>query len=182
VAPTGELNEFVILPDTITRDGQERPVLLSHDEVRRAFELYIHWLLDNNISSLPHKHYMGLDPNAPLLVDDNFKPFTKQSRGNSISPNAINKCIDKLIKNTLLWDQGVRRLSLVRTYVIEAKKAGMSTNDIMITSGFSEDSVSKILVMDYSAYSPIYDWFAKRRTQKLERTAAFIRRRERFMK
>jgi hypothetical protein len=182
VAPTGELNEFVILPESITRGGQERPVLITHVEVKKALEQYLKWLLDNNINSLPHKHYLGLDPNAPLLVDDNYKVFTMQSRGESISPNAMNKCIDKLIKNTKLWTQGVRRLSLVRTYVIEAKKAGMSTNDIMITSGFSEDSISKILIMDYSEYSPIFEWFTKRETQKSQRTAAFKRRRERFMK
>lgn len=66
--------------------------------------------------------------------------------------------------------------------MIEAKLAGMSTNDIMITSGFSEDSVSKILIMDYKAYSPIYEWFIKLKSQKEERLAAFKRRHERFMK
>lgn len=98
VAPTGELNEFVVLPESITRDGQERPVLITQDEVKKAMEHYLKWLRDNNINTLPHKHYLGVDPNAPLLVDDNYKAFTVQSRGGFISPNALNKCLDKLIK------------------------------------------------------------------------------------
>ncbi|MGI2115634.1 integrase [Shewanella frigidimarina] len=178
IAPDGSFNEFAVLPDTITRDGAERPVVLANVELKKAFEKYIKWLIESGINTMPNKHYLGLNPNAHLFVDDNFKPFTVQKRGESISPHAMNKLLDQLIKNAGLWDAGVRRLSLVRTCVIESYRAGMSTNDIMITTGFSDDSIAKILVMDYSVYSPISEWFIKRKTTKQNRLEAFKRRRK----
>jgi len=180
ISPTGEFNEFVVLPESITRDGCERPVLLSNPDVMVAFEKYIKWLIESDINTLPNKHYLTLNPNAPLFVDDNYKPFTVQSRGDKVSPHAMNRFIDQLIKNAGLWDCGVRRLSLVRTCVIESYRAGMSTTDISITTGFSDDSISKILAMDYTAYSPIADWFIKRKETKQRRLESFKKRR-RFM-
>ncbi len=90
----------------------------------------------------------------------------------------MNRLLDQLIKNAGLWDAGVRRLSLVRTCVIESYKAGMSTNDIMITTGFSDDSISKILAMDYTAFSPIAEWFIKRKATKQKRLESFKLRRK----
>lgn len=181
IAPTGEFNEFVVLPETITRDGYERPIVLSHDEVRAAFEAYIKWLVKSGINTLPNNHYLGLNPNAALFVDDNFKAFTVQNRGlDKVSPHAMNKLLDQLIKNAGLWQSGARRLSLVRTCVIESYRVGMSTNDIMITTGFSDDSISKILAMDYQQYSPITNWFIKRKESKHKRLESFKKRR-RFM-
>ncbi|MBO1898662.1 integrase [Shewanella sp. BF02_Schw] len=178
IAPDGSFHEFAVLPDTITRDGAERPIVLANDELKRAFEKYIKWLVELRINTIPHKHYLSLNPNAPLFVDDNLKPFTVQNRGESISPHAMNRLLDQLIKNAGLWDVGVRRLSLVRTCVIESYKAGMSTNDIMITTGFSDDSISKILAMDYTAYSPIAEWFIKRKATKQKRLESFKLRRK----
>lgn len=180
VAPTGELNEFVVLPESVTRDGNERPILLSNEHVKSAFEQYIKWLIETGISTQPSKHYLGLNPNAQLFVNDDFKAFTVQSRGESISPHAMNRALDKLIKNAGLWDNGVRRLSLARTCVIESYRVGMSTTDISITTGFSDDSISKILAMDYTAYSPITEWFINRKETKQRRLESFKKRR-RFM-
>jgi hypothetical protein len=41
----------------------------------------------------------------------------------------------------------------------------MSTNDIMITTGFSDDTISKIFAMDYTAYCPIAGGFINRKKQ-----------------
>lgn len=163
VTPTGELNEFVVLPDTVTRDGNERPVLISNEHVKAAFEQYIEWLVETGINTHQSKHYRGLNPNTKLFVNDDLKEFTFQSRGERISPHSMNRTLDKLIMNAGLWDKGVRRLSLVRTSVIESYRSGMSTSDISITTGFSDDSISKILIMDYTASSPIADRFIKRK-------------------
>lgn len=38
VSPTGELREFVELPDAITRDGFERPIVMSHPTLKEALE------------------------------------------------------------------------------------------------------------------------------------------------
>ncbi|WP_339145137.1 integrase [Pseudoalteromonas galatheae] len=180
MSPDGELNEIIVLPDTIARDGFERPIILSHPELMRAFEAYYGWLIENKINCLPHKHYRELDPNAPLFVDDSLSPFTTQSRANAISPHAMNKQLDAFIKNAGLWDCGVRRISLVRTCVIELYRNGASTTDILIVTGFSEESVRNILTMDYMQMSPIYDWFEQRRDRKQKRLESFKKRR-RFM-
>ncbi|AXR06665.1 integrase [Salinimonas sediminis] len=180
ITPEGQLNEVVVLPESITRDGYERPMVLSHPELKRAFECYFEWLIQHKINSYPHKHYYGLDPNAALLIADNFKPFTTQSRGSAISPFALNKKLDSLISDAGLWNKGVRRISLVRTCVIEMYRNGVSTTDIMIITGFSEESIKQILTMDYMQLSPIYDWFEQRADRKQKRLDSFKKRR-RFM-
>lgn len=180
ISPEGELNEIVLLPEQIARDGFERPVVLSHPELMKAFEAYFSWLIKNKINCYPHKHYKGLDPNAPLFVDDSLKAFNTQSRGNSISPHSMNKLLDSFIKKANLWENGVRRISLIRTCVIEMYRSGASTTDIMIITGFSEESIKHILTMDYVQLSPIYDWFEQRAERKLKRLESFKKRR-RFM-
>jgi len=66
----------------------------------KAFEAYFSWLIEKKINCYPHKHYNGLDPNAPLFVDDKFEPFKTQSRGTTVSPNSMNKLLDSLRKQT----------------------------------------------------------------------------------
>ena len=140
VSPTGELREFVVLPDDITRDGYERPIVMSHPAVKVALERYIEWLLESGIHTQPDKHHLGLDPTLPLLVTDKGQPYSMQSRGGSQSPAAMNKQLDKLIEGAGFSGTGVNRLSLVRTAVVESYRAGMSTNDLMIITGFSADT------------------------------------------
>lgn len=177
ISPTGEFNEFVVLPDSITRSGTERPIVLSHDEVKAAFEQYVNWLIESGINTMPNKHYSGLNPNAPLFVNDDLKSFTVQNRGERTTPAAMNKILDQFIKNADLWDCGIRRLSLVRTCVIESYRQGLSTTEISIITGFSDDSIGKILIMDYTAYSPIAEWFVKRKETKQRHLESFKKRR-----
>ncbi len=178
ISPTGELKEFIVLPETVTRDGFERPIVVSHSEVKQALEDYFSWMHKNGISRYPHKHYLGFDPNAPLLVSDDLKPFKVQSRGKSISPYSMNKKLNSLIVNSGLWTSGVRRISLVRTSVIEGYRSGMSTSDLMCVTGFGEESIKSILTMDYTQYSPVSDWFEQRRNRKAKRLESFKKRRK----
>lgn len=181
VSPTGELREFVVLPDAITRDGFERPIVMSHPTLKEALEQYITWLRESGISSHPGKHHLGLDASAQLLVNDKCQPFSMQNRGSgSQSPAAMNKFLDRLIEQAGLADTGVNRLSLVRTAVVEGYRAGMSTTDLMITTGFSAETISVILAMDVAQYSPLADWFVQRKESKVKRLEAFKKRR-RFM-
>lgn len=181
VSPTGELREFVVLPEQITRDGFERPIVVSHPALKDALEQYLSWLQQSGISSQPGKHHLGLDASAPLLVNDKGQPFSMQSRGvGSQSPAAMNKFLDRLIEQAGLTDAGVNRLSLIRTAVVEGYRAGMSTTDLMITTGFSAETISVILAMDVAQYSPLADWFVQRKEAKVKRLEAFKNRR-RFM-
>ena len=178
VSPEGELNEIIVLPEQIARDGFERPIILSHPELMKAFEAYFSWLIERKINCYPHRHYNGLDPNAPLFVNDNYEAFNTQSRGKTVSPHAINKLLDSFIRNAGLWDKGIRRISLMRTSVIEMYRSGASTTDIMITTGLSEESIKHILTMDYAQLSPIYDWFEQRSDRKFKRLESFKKRRK----
>jgi hypothetical protein len=178
VSPTGDLREFAVLPDSITRDGYERPVVMSHPSLKEAFEQYIQWLLQSGINTQPAAHHLGLDPTAPLLVNDKGVSFSMQSRGEGVlSPSAINKCLDTLIMNAGLADVGIKRISLLRTAVIESYRSGMSTSDLMITTGFSAETISTILAMDIEQYSPIADWFTNRQEAKVKRLESFKKRR-----
>lgn len=178
VSSCGELREFVVLPDDITRDGYERPTVMSHPALKVALEQYLHWLIEAGINTQPNNHYLGLDGTAQLLVNDKGQPFTMQSRGTGTqSPAAMNKLLDKLINNAGLSGMGINRLSLVRTAVIESYRAGMSTTDLMIITGFSSETISTILAMDVAQYSPIADWFVKRKADKVKRLDSFKKRR-----
>lgn len=181
VSPAGELREFVVLPDDITRDNYERPIVITHPQLKESLEQYLNWLIETGINTHPERHYLGLDGTAQLLVNDKGQPFTMQRRGvGAQSPTAMNKLLDRLIENAGLADTGVNRLSLIRTAVIESYRAGMSTTDLMIITGFSAEAISTILAMDVAQYSPIADWFVKRKADKVKRLEAFKKRR-RFM-
>jgi hypothetical protein len=179
VSPTGELREFAVLPDSITRDSYERLVVISHPALKEAFEQYIQWLLQTGINTQPAAHHLGLDPTTPLLVNDKGVSFSMQSRGEGVlSPSAMNKCLDALIKHAGLADIGITRISLIRTAVIEAYRSGMSTTDLMITTGFSAETISTILAMDIEQCSPIADWFTNRQEAKVKRLESFKLRRK----
>jgi hypothetical protein len=140
----------------------------------------LRWLIESGIHSHPERHYLGLDATAQLLVSDKGKQFSMQSRGGSQSPAAMNKQLDKLIENAGFDGSGVSRISLVRTAVVESYRAGMSSNDLMIITGFSAETVGSILAMDVAQYSPITDWFTQRQEAKVKRLESFKLRR-RFM-
>lgn len=179
ITPNGEFNEFVVLPDTITWDGCERPIVLSNPVVINVFELHIKQQKELGINTHLHKSYMGMNPNAKVFYSENFKPFTIQSRGeNNRSANMMNKYLDGIIKNSGLWASGVRRKSFLYTFVCHAYRQEMSVSDIMIITGLSEESIESHLVRDYSAYSPISDWFEKRRSDKKKRLKSFAKRRQ----
>lgn len=179
IAPTGEFNEFVILPESITYDGYDRPIVMAQEQLKEWFVKYVVWLINNGINTQQGKSYQGLNPNAQLFLNDDYKPFTLQKRGNDVlSPNQMNKHLDSLIKKTDLWAKGIRRKSFIRACTISAYRSDMSVNDIMITTGQSEETIKKTLVMDYEQYSPIADWFEKRRTQKAKRLESFKKRRK----
>jgi len=179
IAPTGEFNEFIVLPESITYDGYERPIMIAQEQLKEWFVKYIVWLINHKISTQQGKSHQGLNPNANLFLDDDYKPFTVQSRGNgALSPNKMNKHLDSLIVKSGLWVTGIRRKSFIRACTISAYRSNMSVNDIIITTGQSEETIKKTLVMDYQQYSPIADWFEEQKTRKAKRLASFKKRRK----
>lgn len=179
VSPNGELNELLIMPDAIAYDGSERPIPLSNEELQNMIVLYLKWLLESGVNTQVGDSYLGLNPNAQLFVDDDYKAYTVQNRGNkTLSPNKMNKHLDSLIKKTALWDKGIRRKSFIRTYIIQAYKSGMSATDLILITGLGSETIEKVLVMDIGQYSPIYDWFVKRKDQKVKRLKSLKIRRK----
>lgn len=190
ITPNGELNELVVLPSTITWDSYERPIVLSNPVVINAFELHIKQQKELGINTHYHKSYMGMNPSSKVFYNEDFKSFKPQGRGEkppkkgenetrkARSANMMNKYLDILIRNSGLWQSGVRRKSFLYTFVCHAYREKMSVNDIMIITGLSEESVESHLVRDYSAYSPISDWFEKRRSDKKKRLISYAKRRK----
>lgn len=74
VSSAGELREFFVLPDEITRDGYERPIVMSNPALKDALEQYLRWLIGTGINTHPNNHYLGLDGTAQLLVNDKGQP------------------------------------------------------------------------------------------------------------
>lgn len=178
VSPNGELHELLVIPDEIAYDHNERPIPLSNETLQELIENYLKWMLENGINTQMGDSYLGLDPNAQLFVDDGYKPFTVQSRGDGLSPNKMNKHLDALIKKTALWDRGIRRKSFIRTYIIQAYRSGLSTTELMLITGLGTDTIERTLTMDIGQYSPVYDWFTKRKNQKTKRLEALKKRRK----
>lgn len=166
ITPTGELNELFLLPEEIAHNGKERPVLLN-PELRNDIEEYLKVLIEYHVNRMPHKAYMGFDPNARLIVNSLFKPYKTQSRGQLTSkprivPNELNQHLDGLIGNASLDSEGITRKSLLRTFVTEALKAKWPLDDIALLSGMSAANVKNIAVMDLDQYAPLSSFFTKR--------------------
>lgn len=64
VSPTGVLREFVVLPDRITREGYERPIVMSHPTLKDALEQCLRRLIETGINTHLERHYLGLDSTA----------------------------------------------------------------------------------------------------------------------
>lgn len=181
VAPTCELLSLVILPESISYDGYERPVPLDNETITEWFTEHLKWLLNSGIHTQAGKSYLGLNPNAQLFVNDDYKPFTLQKRGNDrLNPDQMNKKLDNLIKHAGLWGNGVRRKSFIRTCTINYYRYGLSVDEISIITGQSEPTIKNALAMDIGQYSVINEWFEERKAKIARRQESFKKRR-RFM-
>jgi hypothetical protein len=174
ISSTGLLNELFIMPESISFDGNERPIPLCNDVVKDAIESYLSWLKAKGLNTHPNNSYLGFNPNLPLCVNDNYKEFGLQHRVKKVDvskmllPIAMNKLIDSLIIKAGLNDCGVDRTSFIKTFVIEGYRSGLSVNDLIIIGGMSDTTVKTYLAADLAQYSPITEWFIERgiRNQK----------------
>ncbi|MCQ1060756.1 hypothetical protein LRP52_40405 [Photobacterium sp. ZSDE20] len=178
VSATGELNSIFILPESIAHNGRERPVLLN-EELKADIEAYLRLLLKYGINSMPHKAYLGFDPNAALVVNEQFQAYKLQSRGKStnkprIIPQQLNDHLDSLIDNAGLKDVGITRKSLLRGFVIEAYRNNWTAKEVALVAGMSVENVGNILTLDLEQYAPLSDYFEgreRRKQQSIERLA-----------
>lgn len=175
IAPTGEMREFIVLPESITSDGKERPLLLITEEVKQAVESYYRWLHKSAINTHPNKSHLGFDPNLPMLVNDNYKEFGLQKRGKTPKgdqkslPISMNKMIDSFIEKSGLNVCGVDRKSFIKTFVIESYRADFGIKDLMILTRLSEPTILNYLASDIRQYAGIVAWFDERTDRKARR-------------
>lgn len=169
----GSLSEFLLIEDYWSFNGTERPVVLSHDEVKKSFTNYIKWMVKFGINSTPEKAYLGIDPTKPILVDDNYKPFGLQSRGKKKSddaklvPQRMNEYIKELIFKSGLLKDNVGLASFHRTWVINAyRDGGMDIKSIAIIAGISQETVVNYLAYDPQQYNDVVNWFELKRKKK----------------
>jgi hypothetical protein len=185
ISSTGLLNELFIMPETISFDGNERPIPLSNEEVKNAIECYLEWLIVRGVNTHPSQSYLGLNPNLPLFVNDLYREFGLQHRGKKIDgskkllPISMNKLIDSLIVKAGLNDCGVDRSSFIKSFVIEGYRSGLSVNDLIIIGGMSDTTVKTYLAADLEQYNPITEWFVERGIRKQKRLES-LRKMRRF--
>ncbi|MAD89026.1 MAG: hypothetical protein CMK64_04935 [Pseudoalteromonas sp.] len=45
MCPKGTFSEFLLIGEEWSFNGNERPVVLSHDEVKKSLQDYLHWMI-----------------------------------------------------------------------------------------------------------------------------------------
>ena len=129
MCPKGAFSEFLLIGEEWSFNGNERPVILSHDEVQKSLTDYVKWMVKFGINATIDKSFLGIDPNKPILVDDNYKPFGIQSRGKNSSEEVklITQSMNNFIKGCILKSgldkDNVGLASFHRTWVINAYRA-----------------------------------------------------------
>jgi hypothetical protein len=181
----GEFSEFLLIESHWSFNGNERPSVLSHDEVQKSFTDYIKWMVKFGVNSIPGTSYLGINPNLPILVDDNYKNFGLQSRGKKTSevaklvPQKMNEYIKELIVKSGLSKDNVGLASFHRTWVINAyRNGGMDIKSIAILAGISQETVLNYLAYDPQQYNEIINWFEDKRIKKVKLLESRIKRRK----
>ena len=171
----GSFSEFLLIEDDWAFNGVERPALLSHEEVQKSLNNYIKWMVKFGVNATPEKSYLGINPNKPILVDDDYKSFGLQSRGKSKSddvklvPQKMNDYIKDLIVKSGLDKDNVGLSSFHRTWVINAYRADMDIKSIAILAGLSQETVVNYLAYDPFQYNDVVEWFESKRNKKAKR-------------
>jgi hypothetical protein len=168
----GSFSEFLLVEENWSFNGSERPIVLSNEEVQSSFVKYIKWMVEFGIHSTPDKAYLGIDPNKPILVDDDYKPFGLQSRGKKKSddvklvPQKINEYINNFIIKSGLDKDNVGLGSFHRTWVINAYRADIDVKSVAILAGISQETVINYLAYDPMQYNDVVEWFESKRKKK----------------
>lgn len=184
MCPKGSLAEFLLIDESISFNGVERPLVLSDNEVKKSLVNYLKWMTKYSVNSTPSKSFLGINPIKPILVDDNYKPFELQCRGKNKSddaklvPQKMNEYINSLIVRSGLDKDNVGLSSFHRTWVINAYRAEYDVKTIAIMAGLSKETVLNYLAYDPQQYNDIVNWFEDRRKKKARLLESRIKRRK----
>jgi hypothetical protein len=168
----GSLSEFLLIEEDLAFNGVERPAILSNEEIQKSLVNYIKWMVKFGVNATPDKSYLGINPNKPILVDDDYKSFGLQSRGKNKSddvklvPQKMNEYIKELIIKSGLDKDNVGLSSFHRTWVINAYRADMDIKSIAILAGLSQETVVNYLAYDPFQYNDVVEWFESKRKKK----------------
>jgi hypothetical protein len=168
----GSLSEFLLVEEEWSFNGSERPVVLSNEEVQKSFVNYIKWMVEFGVNSTPDKSYLGINPNKPIFVDDDYKPFGLQSRGKKnaenvkLVPQKMNEYINGFIAKSGLDNGNVGLSSFHRTWVINAYRSDIDVKSIAILAGISPETVINYLAYDPMQYNVVVEWFESKRKKK----------------
>jgi hypothetical protein len=167
----GSFSEFLLIEEDWSFNGSERPVVLSNKEVQASLETYANWMVQFGINATNDKAYLGINPNKPMLVDDDYNVFGLQSRGKNkndikLVPQKLNEYINSLISKSGLDKQNVGLGSFHRTWVINAYRAGVDVKSLSILAGLSQETIVNYLAYDPCQYNDVVEWFEKKRVKK----------------
>lgn len=168
----GSFSEFLLVEEEWSFNGVERPIVLSHKEIQTSFVNYIKWMVKFGVNSTPDKAYLGINPNKPIFVDDDYNPFGLQSRGKKKSddaklvPQKMNEYINNFIIKSGLDRQNVGLGSFHRTWVINAYRSDIDIKSVAILAGISQETVINYLAYDPVQYNEVVEWFESKRKKK----------------
>jgi hypothetical protein len=162
---------YTLIEEDWSFNGSERPVVLSNEEVQASLVKYVKWMVQFGVNATPDKAYLGINPNRPILIDDDYKAFGLQSRGKNkndskLVPQKMNEYINGLISKSGLDKQNVGLGPFYRTWVINAYRAGIDVKSLSILAGLSQETVVNYLAYDPYQYNDVVEWFEQKRVKK----------------
>lgn len=133
------------------------------DHLKPTYEAYLEWLKANLVYQSGCDSFRGFSATGAFIVNDNFKPYPliKRSQGGALSPNAMNKKIMAMIKNTGI--EGARVSTLRDSWIKQMYDHGCQIKELMAVSGIRTKKTidQKIKPTSKELYAVINDIYSR---------------------
>jgi hypothetical protein len=123
---SGEFYSVWTLPSHVAQHGETREIRTS-DHIATIMRRYIQWWIDNDFYSSGKSSYLGRDPEAPFILNDNFEVYGLSRRDKNsaaIVPIRMNKKLVSILETAgykgltasifrdsgikIMWDNGAK--------------------------------------------------------------------------
>ena len=150
----GTIQKKWVLPEIRTFNGNARIIYTLHLKHIDMIYNYFNWLVEQEIYTTNQGEYMGLDPEARLLVNDQLKPFGFTGRSSdpnktlNLQPSGINSFFKRLIERSDLRNK-ITYSDFRKSLIIRLKRVGIKTKEILEITGIRDyESVRRVIATD----------------------------------
>ena len=154
VAKNGSVIKKWLLPKERAFNGVERIIYMTNEKHLEIIDDYLNWLIELDLFKTNSGEYRNLNPEAQLLVNDQYKPFGFTGRSSDpnkkliLQPSGMNSFMKRLISRSELKDK-VTYSSFRKSIIIRLKRAGVKNKEIMEYTGIRDyESIRKITASD----------------------------------